>query len=270
MRFNKVAGIAASTFFSGALVLGLATSAGAAPDLGSLSGSIGGGGGGVGDCSTVEYTTPDKLNGWSTPGDETAATIGAVTDGPLGAGALTFEQSNKGTSLYKNAAGVKLSTLVDAQGKLTDIGYSYLTDGAAPALQLRILGANYDTEGDGFATIVWTPANGDGSKWLTATPGDSDQYWVTRDIRGVEGVRDGEALPRNERTTLKNIIAMNPDATLIEYGVQQTKENAATGVAVDGFVFGCTTTDFELVAPAAVPAQASPLAALTNLFGGLS
>lgn len=38
---------------------------------------------------------------------------------------------------------------------------------------------------------------------------------------------------------------MNPDATPDASGVQQTGHNASTDVAVDNFVFGCDTSDFE-------------------------
>src|SRR5699024_12422398 len=105
--------------------------------------------------------------------------------------------------------------------------------GQAPALQTRLNDARApETEGGaGFATSVWSPADGDGTR-QEADPADSDQFWATRDIEDADGET---VLPRGERTTLEEIVGMNPDAVVTEYGVQKTRDNTTEGVAIDDF-----------------------------------
>ena len=218
-------------------------------DTGSLSGILGG----EQQCGP-HVVTPENAaaSGWSTPGDETPATIAAVQGAPtkVGPGALTFgkdSDAKKGTSLYKDAKNATLSTLVGADGKPAPLSFDYLSTGQAPALQIRVLGASVKKEGNanGFATIVWSPANGDGT-WKTANPAESDQFWVTRDIVDAQGAT---VLARGAQTSLKKIVELNPNATISAYGFQKTHDNKVEGTAVDNVVVGCEATNFDLTAP---------------------
>ncbi|QDQ97088.1 hypothetical protein [Tomitella fengzijianii] len=276
MRAKKFAGASAAGIASVALVLGGTGVAGALPgagSLGSLSGSIGGGD----QCGTTTVVTPEDLvdlnqdederkvsvGTWYTPGDENPATIGESTDDAHGTGVLNFKQSDKGTSLYQ-ASDLKLSDLV-VDGAPLPIEYTYTaTDGASsdsntPALQIRVLGASTIDNGNGFATIVWSPQPADG-KWGTAAPkADDGTFWVTKNIVNAD---EETELAKGSPATLAKIVELNPDATILGIGVQQTRDNDSTAVAVDTFTLGCQTTDFEATAP-------GPFGSLAGLFGSL-
>ncbi len=243
MRTRKLAAAGVAGAASMALTLGAAGTAGA---VGSMdSGSLGSADPGTACGTTV--VSPNNHGTWSTPPDETPPGFAAVEGAPLGDGALTLGNSDQGTSFYRTV-GMPLGDLAQESGGLMDISYQYTAANednpsatGTPALQLRVTGASTADGGNGFATIVWSPEASDGA-WAQAEPGDSDQYWVTRDIVDEN---DQVVLKKGERTTLSHIIELNPDATLDQIGVQQTKDNQSTDVAVDGFTFGCEVTDFE-------------------------
>lgn len=213
---------------------------------GSLSDSLGG------EVCGTEVVTPENQEaaGWGTPPDEDPAEIAAVEGAPesVGEAALTLPTSTeKGSSLYKNANRAPLADLLRDDEGLVPLSFDYASSGQAPALQIRLNGANLHDSATGggtdigFATIVWSPPPAEG--WATADPGDDGQFWVTRVLEG-EG---GEPIPRYTPMTLDQIIDLNPDAVVTEYGVQKTKENTAENVAIDNFELGCLTTNFELV-----------------------
>ena len=221
----------------------------AAPVAGAQSSLPGGSLGG--DSCGEQVVTPETLedSGWFTPEDEIAAEIAAV-DGAseaVGAAALTLESS--GSSLYKSADEAPLAELLRNGDSLVPLSFDYTSSGQAPALQVRLNGANLaESESGagsdiGFATIVWSPpATTD--TWATADPADDDgSFWVTRALEG----ENGEDIPRYTEMTLDEIIDLNPDAVVTEYGVQKTGDNTATGVAADNFTLGCESTNFELV-----------------------
>ncbi|WP_182348780.1 hypothetical protein [Tomitella gaofuii] len=266
MNLKRIAATSAAGLASVTLAVGAVGTAGAAGSLAGLgsSGALGSAGAPGTSCGTT-VVTPDTPGLWSTPGDEHGPGFAEVEGAPLGTGALTLENNSQGTSFYRTV-GAPLADLVDDSGTLTDIAYDYTATNEAtpaasntPALQLRVTGAStVDESGVHFATIVWSPAPSEG-EWTTATPGDSDQFWVTRDIVDDAGE---VVLARGAKTTLAQIVELNPDATLEQIGIQQTKENQSTDVAVDNFVFGCEVTDFELTG-------ADAGGSLAGLFGSL-
>lgn len=204
-----------------------------------------------GEACGEQIVTPSTLraSGWGTPDDETPATIEAVAEAPedVGAAALVFGEQDAdkpGVSMYKDAGGMDLAELLSEDDELL-LNFDYTADGQAPALQIRLLDASVqgnEGETNGFATITWSPDAGTGD-WQSADASESDQFWVTRPVVDEDG---DVVLPRETRTTLANIIDLNPDATITGVGVQKTRENAAESVAIDNFVFGCETTNFEL------------------------
>ena len=266
-----VAASAAVAFTAGSAFV--APVVGAAPGSADLLGSLGTGSLGTApggpECGE-HIVTPSTLegSGWFTPGDENPAVIAEAPEGApatVGKSALTFATHVKGTSLYKNANRKKLSELVGADGDLR-MNFDYSTDGKAPALQIRLNEASLaDTEVDregfkeGFATIVWSPVTANG--WVKADPATSKEFWVTRALKG-DGEEENPALPRGTKTTLKEIVALNPNAVVTEYGIQKTKDNTAENVAIDNFTFGCETTNFEL------DSEEGPLASVTGSPGG--
>lgn len=102
---------------------------------------------------------------------------------------------------------------------------------------------------------MWSPPTAD--DWSDAVPGDSDQFFVTRALEG-EG---GQDVPRGTMMTLDEIIVLNPDAVVTEYGVQKTRDNTAADAAIDNFALGCETTNFEL--------EAEDTGSLGDAFGSL-
>lgn len=234
-----------------------------APIAGAQS-SLPGGSLGADTCGE-QIVTPATLDasGWLTPDDETAAVIAAVEDAPesVGNAALTFETDASGTSLYKDGDEADLSDLLLDGEDLVPISFDYTSGGQAPALQIRLNDANLHESEDGaggsdigFATIVWSPPAAEG--WDTADPGDSGEFWVTRALDGP----DGEPIPRATPMTLDEIIDLNPEAVVTEYGVQKTRDNTADDVAIDNFTLGCETTNFEL----------DPEGSLENVFGSVT
>lgn len=234
-----------------------------APVAGAQS-SLPGGSLGADNCGE-QVVTPETLeaSGWFTPPDEIPAEIAAVDGAPdtVGDAALTLEST--GSSLYKNADEAPLAELLRDGEDLVPLSYEYTSIGQAPALQIRLNGANLAESEDGagseigFATIVWSPPTTD--TWATADPADDDgSFWVTRALEG----EDGEDIPRSTQMTLDEIIDLNPDAVVTEYGVQKTSDNTATDVAADNFTLGCEVTNFELEDEEAP----GPLGSLTDLF----
>lgn len=232
-------------------------------------------------CDKIEVVNSQSAEGWSTPGDETAAEFRALANGaeknaPAGPGGLFFPDfdpnatpKKPGTSLYKKV-NKPLKDLLDADGKVsTDIGFSYYSDGTAPALQLRITGASGVAD-NGFATIVLSPENSD-KAWKKLTPDTvktSDKFWVTKDIKDAEGE---VVLKRQTQTaTLAEIIALNPGATLQHVGVQKTQENKTANTYVDNFVFGCETTNFEAAPDGFFGSLENPDFGSLALGGGLA
>ena len=237
--------------------------------LGSASGSLDLGSLG-GDPCGEKVVTPNNMGGWDTPDDENEAKIVASADVDVevfGSGVLEMKpDASQGTSLYKDAKNVPVSSLLDENGAAKPISYQYKGEGQAPALQIRVLGANvvkdptkteapFEKTTDGFATIVWSPADGTAA-WQEAEATESEDFWVSRTIlKDPEGLDDkGELtdgndilLKRGERTTLEEIVdILGEQAVISAYGVQQTKDNKTPTTQVDDFVFGCETTDFEV------------------------
>ena len=227
---------------------------------GSLGDSLGG------EVCDTEVVTPENQEtaGWFTPDDEDAAEIAAVEDAPatVGEAALSLPTStDRGSSLYKDADAVPLAELLRDGDGLVPLSYEYTSSGKTPALQIRLNGANLHDSATGggtdigFATISWSPPTAEG--WTTADPGDSDEFWVTRPLEGP----DGEAIPRFTTMTLDEIIDLNPNAVVTEYGVQKTRDNTAENVAIDNFTLGCETTNFEL--------ETEDTGGLDDVFGSL-
>ena len=237
--------------------------------LGSASGSLDLGSLG-GDPCGEKVVTPNNMGGWDTPDDENEAKIVPSADVDVeafGSGVLEMKpDASQGTSLYKDAKNVPVSSLLDENGAAKPISYQYKGEGQAPALQIRVLGANvvngpsdgspeYTVSDDGFATIVWSPAGGT-DQWQTATAPDTADFWVTRTIvkdpqdvveGGNLGAENDVVLKRGDRATLEEIVDMlGEQAVISAYGVQQTKDNKTPTTQVDDFVFGCETTDFEV------------------------
>lgn len=207
---NTIKRIAAIGGAAAVMAAGAATAA-SADVTGSVEGIFHTGGLGVqcGDHTVTQGDVTgefDPMLGWFTPSDETAATIDG--DG------LHFGPSHNGTSLYKRVV-VPLGA-VD-QSKL---GFEATGD-KQPAYQLRVLGS--ESGGMlGFGTVVW-----DGV--------DQNGFWLTGD-----GPHSGQ----ENKGTLAEIAAKNPNAVVVAYGLNQTRDNDATGIVAESIQFGCANNTF--------------------------
>lgn len=251
-----VAASAAVAFTAGSALV--APVVGADP-LGSLgSGSLGSVGDNCGE--QVVTSVNNKGDAWTTPDDESKATIEATKpeSAKVGPAALTFKaDAAKGTSLYKNV-DISFKEILN-EGKPISLGYDYTSSGQAPALQIRLNNANVDKSNDktGFASVYWSPEPATGT-WKEAKPGEDAKFYITRDILDADNT---VVIEKHTATTLKAIVDANPEASIVGYGVQQTKDNTATDVAIDNFQFGCEVTNFE------APADPGFLGSLTGIFG---
>lgn len=100
--------------------------------LGSASGSLDLGSLG-GDPCGEKVVTPNNMGGWDTPDDENEAKIVPSADVDVeafGSGVLEMKpDASQGTSLYKDAKNVPVSSLLDENGAAKPISYQYKGEG---------------------------------------------------------------------------------------------------------------------------------------------
>lgn len=195
----------------------------------------------------VEGTAP--LNNWvlytrvGTP-----STAGAFIEGPgtppIGVGSLQLTTTTASEKVYLfnyDHVGTPLS-------EITNIAYStYRTAGSAQ--QVAALNVQIDYNGaaaGGFATLVFEPVyntdqgavvSGEWQDWIASGSGI---WWSTQPING----QCAGATSTCDKTWAE-ILANNPDATILAVGVNQGSGNSGLISAVDAFTFGDITYDFE-------------------------
>lgn len=181
-----------------------------------------------------------------------AFTNGPATP-PLGTGSLTLETVDtnaKQQHLSLKQAGTKLSA-VDAMGYAT---YRYAASTATP-VQVAAINMEIDENGPaegGYTTLVYEPVYNNGSQPIVEdawTPWDAYRggqaiWWSTKAIPGVCAFTC--------YVSWSTIVASNPNAVVLSYGINQGGGNAGLKSGVDALRFGAggstTTYDFELVA----------------------
>lgn len=214
----------------------------------------------VAQAATVEVS-PGNLQGWNNLDTRPPGTYEFVNgpgQPPLGSGSLRFSTPDgiaKASLANGDYAGAALSG-VDA------IEYSTYRSSAStgspvqvPSYQLGV-DANGPAEG-GFTTLVFEPVynttqgpivNDSWQDW-DAYAGGSARWWSTRAINGQCA---GAAIACQR--SWSQIVANNPDATLLYVALNQGSGNPGIDANVDAVTFGTasadTTWDFELVADA--------------------
>lgn len=183
----------------------------------------------------------------------TPPTAGAFVSGPgeppIGDGSLQLTTTTGGEKVYLfnyDHVGEPLSSIDDV---------SYWTYRQAGSLQqVAALNVQIDYNGaapGGFATLVFEPVyntaqgpvvSGEWQDWVADGAGI---WWSTQPING----QCAGATAACDKTW-DEIVANNPDATVIAVGVNQGSGNPGLVTNVDAFTFDDVTYDFEAVADA--------------------
>lgn len=132
---------------------------------------------------------------------------------------------------------------------IDDISYStYRTTGSAQ--QVTSLNVQIDYNGSapgGFSTLVFEPVyNTDQGAvidgvWQDWVADGSGRWWSTQPING-----QGAGATIANLRTWDQIVANNPDATILAVGINQGSGNGGLIASTDAFTFDETTYDFEL------------------------
>ena len=205
--------------------------------------------------SSTVVVTPTDTQGWAQSDTRTGGATNYVADSsaPLGSAALqlTTDSTNAAKADYMHAADLPLS-------QLNSLGYStkQVTAGLPEydaSFQLAV-----DTNGSapgGFTTLVYEPywqnnqspdaAPVVANQWQTwQVSDDSGYFWSTQSVGGMDAGHGGAPF-----YTLAQVKAMNPDATVLGYGVAIGSYNPSSTINVDAVQFNGTTYNFELTKP---------------------
>jgi hypothetical protein len=174
-----------------------------------------------------------------------SVSFGSDFGAPAGFGNYALElstpsNSDKAQYFTGQDAGVSLASIAD------DISY-YTYRSAGQDSQLPSLNIAVDTNGPavgGFTTLVFEPVynteqgtveTGAWQQWNASGPAT---WWSTHDITGV--------CAANCFVSLDSIVANNPGATVLGYGVNQGSGNPGLVAAADGLTIAGKTFDFEV------------------------
>jgi hypothetical protein len=203
---------------------------------------------GTASAATVVVNEANIGVDWSTGDTRPGGSIAFVNEfgapAGLGAGALQM-------TAVDSAAKAQFVTSQDAGTLLADmssIGYSTYRSSVSTgsAVQVPSINVAIDENGaatGGFTTLVFEPVyNTDqgaivDNVWQSWDASGSARWWSTRPIPGVCAFECYVALD--------DILAANPDATILGYGVNLGSGNPGIVAAVDGLTVGQTTFDFE-------------------------
>ena len=185
---------------------------------------------------------------------------GAFASGPgtpLGTGSLQLGTTTSSSKVFLYGHTMTGTPLAD----VTALAYqTYRVAGSAN--QLPSLNMEVDVNGlatpDGWTTLVFEPVYNLSQQavvtgaWQTwdAFSGNAT-WWSTRAIGGQCAGATGAC-----DKTFSEIVANNPDAVVLRYGVNQGSGNPGLSSAVDALTFNSTTWDFE---PGTRPAPPAPV-----------
>ena len=254
----------AAPAMAGATIGSLASSDSGSGSLGSLGtgsfGSLGGGSLGSSEegftCSAL--STDQEPAGWGIPFDDEKKQLAFYSsenvldaDGSLNLKIVEPSPNNRSVS-YHSAGSIPL---VEAVTK--EIGFAEKAQTSQASFQLR-LSHTANPNDNGFTTIYWSPnPNNAANPAAGVTRANiEDGLWIsTRDIGTV---------PRNVPTSLDDIIAANPAATVEHYGMSIGRADSGD-TNVDAVKFNGCTTNF------AVEQSTGSLGSLGfgSLFGSL-
>ena len=212
---------------------------------------------------TVSALVVDPLTPYANPGwvkferESGVVKIGADYGAPAGFGSsalvldtpLNNDKAQAFKSVVADGVGVPLASVAS----LSYWAYRSSASTASP-LQAPALNIEIDTNGlanpGGFATLVYEPVYNNGgtpypqNTWTLndAYIGGSAIWWSTKQIPGVPSAF-------SSFVPWSAIVAANPDAVVLRYGINQGSGNPGLFAAADGFTFNGATNDFEAFNP---------------------
>jgi hypothetical protein len=187
-------------------------------------------------------STPSNTQGWAA--QDGTPTYVAGPAGADGNGSLKLTTDVQAKQNYFHGANTPLSGV-------SGLGYSmYDTSGVPASYQLQIIGANRidnPASGSTFTSLVWEPVyngqvNGPNGGFVTESNLENGIWWSSNPIAGAPN--------RSTFVPLSTIIAQNPGATIIAYGVNVGSGTPNATSFVDDVAFMTDVTNFELDTPA--------------------
>lgn len=182
--------------------------------------------------------TPAALDGWA-PQDGTPSIVAGPT-GADGVGSLKLiTTDSQAKQNYFHAA----STALDG---ISGLGYKLDVAASVPAsYQLQITGAarlDHPSNGSTFTSLIWEPvyngqSNGPNGGFTSETNLESGTWWSSNSIAGAPN--------RSTFVPLSTIIAQNPGAQIVAYGVNVGGGTPGATSYVDDVSFQSSVTDFE-------------------------
>ena len=196
-------------------------------------------------------STSTDPQGWSA--EDGHAEIVAGPSGATGNGSLKLTTVTESKQNYYHTANVALSGVSGLGYKLSD------TAGIPASYQLKLVNV---TGAKGWTTLVWEPvynggSNGPTNGFVTKSNLENGTWWSSNAIDGAPN--------RDTFVSLSTIIAANPNALVVGYGVNVGSGTPNATSYVDDVSFMGDTTNFEVSAPTL--AVTSPIAG--DLYGGL-
>ncbi len=211
----------------------------------------------VASAATTVVVHPGDTGGWASADTRPGGTIDYVeaSDAPLGEGALRLQtdETNNAKAQYMtdNNLGTPLADVTDLSYWTKQVAAS--SAGGSASFQLAVdLDGDISTE-EGFTTLVYEPywqnsaspdpAPVEADTWQQWDV-DAGVFWSSRTVGGLTAGAGGPPL-----YSLADVLALNPDAVVLAFGVNVGTFNPNYEVLVDGVVFNDTTYDFELEVP---------------------
>lgn len=191
----------------------------------------------------ASVSTSQDTNGWGAQ-DGTPAYV----DGPTGSdgnGSLKLTTDSQSKQNYFKATNTPLSSV-------TGLGYKmYDTAGVPASYQLQVLGVHRTDGASTFTSLVWEPvyngqSNGPNGGFVSESNLENGIWWSSHPIDGADYLNGNPTY-----VSLSAIQAANPNAVVVDYGVNVGSGTPNATSYVDDVSFGGDVTNFEMAPSAA-------------------
>lgn len=192
---------------------------------------------------------PSSLDGWSTADTRPGGTVNFVNDptSPYGSGALQLKTDSTNAAKAQFLNGDEAGT---ALSDVTELSYYTKQNSASfsaglPSFQLAIDTDGTIGDGLGFTTLVYEPYNNFGNAAVQNNTWqqwdvDAGTFWSSRSVGGLTAGAGGPPF-----YSIQQVLALNPNAVVVAFGVNIGTFNPIYDVETDGVVFNGTVYDFE-------------------------
>lgn len=180
--------------------------------------------------------TPTNANGWGA--QDGTPSIVAGPSGADGNGSLKLTTDTDAKQNFFHAASTSLAGI-------SGLGYKVdVTAGIPASYQLQVTGVHRTDSNSTFTSLVWEPAyngqpNGPNGGFVTESNLENGTWWSSHPIAG-------DTAGNNGFVPLSQIIAANPDAQIVAYGVNLGSGTPNATSYVDDVSFQSDTANFEL------------------------